>query len=487
MEKKQKKLSIYFLIVSVIIVFVVIFVVNQNHQEHLLFEGSPQYIHKTTQQQNQLMVGLTAAPSESRTYLGDNQISKLTTRLVYEPLLYIKKDLSIEYGLAKAVDFSKDGLEATIQLKDAQFSNGEHIKSQDIKDAFLELYKATSTYAYKDLYNNIAGLQDYQLQQSKDISGITIENDRTIKIKFNTCSITNIQTLTMPIFKLTGDSQFAIGTGEYAFNKYSHNHSIELQKNQYAHLSDYKYEKIILKSMSTMEMKDNINQYNIDVFEISLDMSMDDIKDAKYHNIYEMKDAYYLNYLEFNLNDVNGSNKNTRKAMTLAIDQEKFKVGFDAQEKTNYSCLTSLMDGKSAFNLSQAKDSYQGNTNDISYYTLSDTVSTLRYDTIKSCLDAANISVKKSSHKDTTFQYSNHQLTSPINEFEEKIIQSSLKQDYEKKLCEIYTKDCRNVFYEIEDYLCEEYIIIPISTRVYGLVVSSDLEQEKVIELMINS
>ena len=83
--------------------------------------------------------------------------------------------------------------------------------------------KTTSQYSQKDICKTIKGMEDYQLGKNNDISGIIIDNEYELTFQFNSCSILNIQGLSIPIFKTVENSKWAIGTGEYAFEKYSHN------------------------------------------------------------------------------------------------------------------------------------------------------------------------------------------------------------------------------------------------------------------------
>lgn len=493
-QQKIKWDKKYILIVFIGLCLVITFLIFNNREKSntLIFEGSPEYIKKSDEQKKQLTIGVTNPPQESKSYLGQDQTSRLTKRLVYEPIVYIKKDLSIEFMLADKIIFSKDGLEAKVELnKKAKFSNGDVVNAETVKKSYLELNKTTSQYSQKDICKTIKGMEDYQLGKNNDISGIIIDNEYELTFQFNSCSILNIQGLSIPIFKTVENSKWAIGTGEYAFEKYSHNKSIELKKNLYKHTSKYAFEKIIIKGTSTIERKNEVDKFNLDICEVSLTSHINDIKEAKYHNVYEVNEAFHLNYLEFNLNDKVGENKDIRKTIYYSINKSDLQQGFDKNERMNNCQLSSLNNEKSleTYDLDIAKKAYHNvkNIKEIEYYTLGDTVSALRYDMMNKNLKEVGLNLKKTSQYDATLRYTTHQLTSPILDFEESIMNSSLKESYQTFIQSSYQNNCQNILKDFEDYCHNEYVTVPISTVAYGLAISSDVDQDSVRDLMINS
>ncbi len=97
------------------------------------------------------------------------------------------------------------------------------------------------------------------------------------------------------------------------------------------------------------------------------------------------------------------------------------------------------------------------------------------------------LNLKKTSQYDATLRYTTHQLTSPILDFEESIMNSSLKESYQTFIQSSYQNNCQNILKDFEDYCHNEYVTVPISTVAYGLAISSDVDQDNVRDLMINS
>ena len=214
-------------------------------------------------------------------------------------------------------------------------------------------------------------------------------------------------------------------------------------------------------------------------------------KEAKYHNVYEVNEAFHLNYLEFNLNDKVGENKDIRKTIYYSINKSDLQQGFDKNERMNNCQLSSLNNEKSleTYDLDIAKKAYRNvkNIKEIEYYTLGDTVSALRYDMMNKNLKEVGLNLKKTSQYDATLRYTTHQLTSPILDFEESIMNSSLKESYQTFIQSSYQNNCQNILKDFEDYCHNEYVTVPISTVAYGLAISSDVDQDNVRDLMINS
>mgnify|MGYP000569765651 CR=1 FL=1 len=185
-QQKIKWDKKYILIVFIGLCLVITFLIFNNREKSntLIFEGSPEYIKKSDEQKKQLTIGVTNPPQESKSYLGQDQTSRLTKRLVYEPIVYIKKDLSIEFMLADKIIFSKDGLEAKVELnKKAKFSNGDVVNAETVKKSYLELNKTTSQYSQKDICKTIKGMEDYQLGKNNDIECFMIKCNIITRIK----------------------------------------------------------------------------------------------------------------------------------------------------------------------------------------------------------------------------------------------------------------------------------------------------------------
>lgn len=63
----------------------------------------------------------------------------------------------------------------------------------------------------------------------------------------------------------------------------------------------------------------------------------------------------------------------------------------------------------------------------------------------------------------------------------------SLKESYQTFIQSSYQNNCQNILKDFEDYCHNEYVTVPISTVAYGLAISSDVDQDNVRDLMINS
>lgn len=473
----------YLLIIALVICAIVTYLTtrNPNSEEQLLLKGSTENIHKTGKQKKTLTIGISEPPLQSKLYLEDGKIANLSKQLIYEPLLYINKDLTIDYMLADSIKFSIDGLTAKIKLdENAFFSDHSKVTATDIKQSYLELNK--NNYCTP----TIVGVEEYYLGNKSDIEGIKIIDDSTLEITFKQVSITNLFDLSIPIFKTT-ENTYALGSGEYELSNFRYNDEIILKRNTKRKTSNYEYENIIIKKISSLQIEEEIKNYNLDVFEVSLNRDNKDIKKAGYHNVYEVNDAYTLNYFKFNLNDKVAKDINIRKAMTYGINKKDLEIGFEWNEKINESYLSSINEDANTneYDLDKAKKFAKEST--VTYLCLNDVASVLRYDEIKKAMNKIGISVEKTMNSNASIQYMSTHNEHPVLFLEEELLKSSLKEDYKKFLKNSYQNDVKDALQSLDEYIADSYMIIPISTRTYGLAISSDANQKQLLKLLMNS
>ncbi len=469
--KKNKK---YILVAIICVALVLVFIPKNSNSDSIIIEGDKSKVEKTEKQKERLVIGVYAPLEHSQIYLGEDQGSRLATKLVYESLVKINKDLSIDYQIASHIKFSKDGKKATIQINKKTFSDGSILNSQAIKDSYQELNSYESEYYNKSYTTNIVGMSDYQQGYTKDIKGIKVIDDKTLEFDFRDCRSENICALSLPVINV----EDSCGSGSYIVKKYRFGKDICLKRtNQDEKLS---YKEVIIKGINTDNMERQMKDFNLDVLEVG-EGHFKTIKKLGYHNVYQLnKDN--LTYLDFNLNSSSGKNKKIREAVYYGFNKHDLKKSMNKNNVfIGHYMTTSLKDNQDVYNLSKAKSAKQETKiTNIDFDMNGDANSLLTYQSIQKSLKKVVLNISQGS------SFASIKTTHLDSQYgiEKKILQSSLKKDYQKKVKETYQKDCLDILKELDSYILDEYLVLPLYTSTYNLAIASDVQQDEVLELM---
>lgn len=474
--EKIKKYKKYILIGIVCMGLIFVFIPKNSNSDQLVVKGDKNKIEKTEKQKERLVIGMYEPLEHSKIYLGDDKGSILATKLVYESLVRINKDLTIDEQIASKISFSKNGKKATIKLNNKTFSDGSTLNSKAVKASYKALNKSDSDYFNKSYTENIVGMLDYQYGSTKDITGIKVIDDKTLEFDFNDCRSENIYALSLPVINVKNDC----GSGDYVIDQFRFQDHLQLkQKNKSGDLS---YQKVLIKNVNTVGMEKQMKAYNLDVLEVSKS-HFKTIKKIGYHNVYQLnKDD--LHYVNFDLSKSSGKNKDLRKAVYYGINKKVLKNDMDDQDVyVGHYLSTTLTDNQDVYNLNKAKKAQSdAHKSKIDFEVSGDVNSLLRYDVLKKTLKKANLELTQGS----SFASIQETDSSDKYEIEDKINESYLKKDYQKQIKETYQKNCLNVLKEFDNYILDEYLVLPLYTSTYYLAMSSDVDQEQVIGFMTN-
>ena len=445
--KKYKK---YILVGIICLGLLLLFIPRSSNSDQLVVKGDKS---KTEKQKERLVIGMYDPLEHSKIYLGYDKGSMLATKLVYESLVRINNDLTIDKQVASKITFSKSGKKATIKLNDKTFSDGSKLNSKAVKASYKAL-------------NKIVGMLDYQLGKTKDIKGIKVIDNQTLEFDFNNCRSENMYAFTLPIVNVKNDA----GSGSYVVDQFRFQDYLQLKQKDKN--DDLSYQKVLIKNVNTVVMEKQMKAYNLDVLEVSKS-HFKTLKKIGYHNVYQLN-SDDLHYVAFDLTKASGKNKNLRKAVYYGINKKVLKNDMDAQDVyVGHYLSTTLMDNQDVYDLNKAKSAQSdANKSKIDFEVSGDVYSLLRYDALKKTLKKANLELSQGS----TDRY----------EIEDKINDSYLKKDYQKQLKDTYQKNCLNVLKEFDNYILDEYLVLPLYTSTYYLAMSSDVNQEQVLDFMTN-
>lgn len=480
------------LVVAVVAIIILVFCFNnKNEDEILVFKGSKANIEKTNERKKSLVIGTSEMVNTSETYLRANQATKIANALVYEPLIRINSDLTIENVLAESIEFSADGLEAEVTLREAVFSDGSVLTAEDVKAAYLEILKNGEDDTYVERCRNIKGVQEYTLGVFADVEGIIVNGERKFKIVFKRLAAWNMEAFTIPIFKEAQvDGESALGTGPYKIDNYQHNESMQLSANNNSKSTAFKYEQVVIKRFSTLGLSKDIDKYEVDAFIIPYNDSLDDIKKAGYHNVYRLIDTKNLNYFLFNFDDESGDNILIRKAISKSMDRERLSEEFEDGRVMNNGYLTATSEKAEMLSRDVKKaKSFLKKVSEpkISYYGEIDAISKIRFNGIKESLSEAGITVEEGDESEYTMTYVRSGDGMILSDIENSILNTRKKEEYYEKLKSVYKKSCNDWMELINEYYSEECLIIPYSTNTYHLVISSDVDTKAIREFIANN
>ena len=240
--------------------------------------------------------------------------------LVYDSLFTIDSNYNTVPQLVDTYKITSNGKVIEIQLKDAKWHNGNSITSADVKFT-IDLIKQSTESTYKPFVENI--------------SSVSIVDNKTFRINFDSTYAFSIDTLIFPIVCKSELSKVdskdidnyknnMVGSGAYKISKYNQRSDMLLTLNE-----DY-YDKDKIKSakkeISVAMVPDEEAQVSMtlalasDITKLNLsDLSKFYEKEFKIDD-YEGRGYEYLifNYDNSLINDIN-----FRKAIAYAIDKQK--------------------------------------------------------------------------------------------------------------------------------------------------------------------
>ena len=253
---------------------------------------------------------------------------------IYEGLLILDKDGNYTGGMAKS--YTENGNKLTFKIRDnAKWSDGSKITANDFVFAFKRVLDPKVAAQYSEMLFPIKNAEAYyEGKVSEKELGVKALDDKTLEIELEQPTAYFKYILTLPItvplkeefYKTRGD-KFAIKQEDFLFNgpyviKSLGEEEILLEKNKnYWNAKNIKIPSIKYIKSTDFRIVDNLIKNN------EIDMSRVEsyhLEEYKKEN----KIDSFLNgrvwYLEYNLENKNLQNLKIRKAISMAIDREKY-------------------------------------------------------------------------------------------------------------------------------------------------------------------
>ncbi|HOB12242.1 MAG TPA: ABC transporter substrate-binding protein [Syntrophomonadaceae bacterium] len=169
----------------------------------------------------------------------DSPEERLVASALYEGLVYYdEKTDSIRPRLARSWKYSADDKTLTIDIKKAQFSNGQPVTAEKVKAAWEKSFSTTKDWANISLFLPIEGSKARLEGRTPDIAGVEVVDSNTLRIRLEKPNAIFLHMLTNPIFWVydaAETSDPAPGTGPYVLQPSNQDHTIALVKNDNYH------------------------------------------------------------------------------------------------------------------------------------------------------------------------------------------------------------------------------------------------------------
>ncbi len=235
--------------------------------------------------------------------------------LIYDSLYNVNSDFSPEENIASDLYIENGGMSATLQIKpNVHFHDGSELNAEDVAESIKFIINSEDNY-YK--YN------------VKNISGVTVENDYTVRLSFSSLTPNIKNQLTFPIIKKEdlSKNKFPInGTGPYKLKNENSGKEIVLTQNK-NYFGNFKstiediYIEIIPDKITARSLA---GSGIVDAFFASFyDEGLKTVTKNESTKTDYPTDEY--TFIELNYDNGIMYLKSFRKALSLTIDREKIK------------------------------------------------------------------------------------------------------------------------------------------------------------------
>ncbi|MEL7623412.1 MAG: ABC transporter substrate-binding protein [Clostridiales bacterium] len=242
-------------------------------------------------------------------------------------------------SLAEKWEISEDALEYTFYLrKDVKFHNGNDFTAEDVKYTFERMLWPETGAKNQDFVDPIVGSDEVMAGATKELSGVTILDDYTIKVKLKMPFGPFIASMAAPAmgildkeateaagadFGLAADK--TIGTGPYYFDKWVLNDELLVKRFDGYWDKQPELEGISWKIISDAEtMRMMFEAGELDVFDTEFALSQLEYftNSPKYANNIVAGDRVGIYYLTFNQQIKPFDDVRVRKALQMAMDRQ---------------------------------------------------------------------------------------------------------------------------------------------------------------------
>jgi oligopeptide transport system substrate-binding protein len=304
--------------------------------------GTEQPVEQTGEQlaDDQLLkINLGADPPDLDPQTTTDQVSFWIINAVYEGLVRLQPDGSIQKGSGMAEDWeiSEDGLTYTFKLRDANWSDGTPVTAHDFEYAWKRAIDPAVAAEYAYQFYHIKNAEAYNTEEIKDVNevGIKALDEKTLQVELVrptpfflslTSFITYIPAQKAAVEKFGEEFASApdkmVFSGPFMIDEWTREQKLVMVKNS----SYWDAEAVKLERIEGDMITDNntkINLYETGELDTTAVPSefMEKYKDTPEFESLAEATTWYL---QFNMVDKYFSNENIRKAFAYATDRKSY-------------------------------------------------------------------------------------------------------------------------------------------------------------------
>ena len=258
----------------------------------------------------------------------DSPEERLVASALYEGLVtYDEKTGSIKPRLARNWKYSADQKTLIMQLKKANFSNGQPVTAEKVKAAWEKSFSTTQDWANISLFLPIEGSQARLEGRTPTITGLEAVDRNTLRIRLEKPNSAFLHMLTNPIFWVYDNDETTDplpGTGPFVLQESTKDYTIVMTRNEKHHQGQSRLS--ALQFTLYAEPYQAFGDFKINKLDYLNQVPLTEIKNIK--NNPDYKERFVERYLwetyslGFNMNRAPyAGNYLLRRALNYAVDR----------------------------------------------------------------------------------------------------------------------------------------------------------------------
>lgn len=254
---------------------------------------------------------------------------------LFNGLVKIGKDLTIEPDIAENWTLSADGLLYTFQLKEGvKFSSGRTVTARDFKYSFERILNPENRSPATWVFEKILGAEEFMQGRVVEVRGIQVVDDHTLVIRLkrpfspflNLMAMTSAYVVPREEVERWGPdfSSHPIGTGPFLLKEWQPNREIRLDRRTDYFDSPAKMHGILYRIIpEDLTAVSEFELGNLDLLTIPAAEYARYRRDSSKRQFIASIEGLNTYYLGFNCSRPPFDNPRLRKAVASAIDREK--------------------------------------------------------------------------------------------------------------------------------------------------------------------
>lgn len=343
-------------LIYLLMIGMVMFLIACNNESTI--ETGDEEVELGADSSDSVVIGVTNAPKTLNPFDFDNNTDRITTSLLFSPLVDLDQDYEWVPNLADSIE-TEDYKTYIVKLNEnATWTDGEPITVEDLIYTIQLIGNPDITFSYSNIFSAIEGFNDEgKLDNIEEISGINKIDEYTLEINlknemdpnaFNDSFGKNIKTLPKHVMETIEPSNFDmdeffrkpnVTSGPYKFVEHSNDQYLELEANQDYFKGLPNISKLFFKVLNAANISSQLASGEIDMNYPGVgNIPIEDYEQVENSSNLQIFDGNTSStqVLTFNLEVIDDIK--IREAIIHAIDRETIT-------KNLYSGGASVMDG----------------------------------------------------------------------------------------------------------------------------------------------